>query len=613
MTTKPKAKKFRIRRNTPLQGGGSAALAAVPHEVEPAAAHSPAQDPAPDMPPVSQQPDQLAAPVTPDAESVADSVRRRREARRLRTHPGGEPADQAAPPDPTPPQPRPQPAAAQAPAAPVAPVAAPVTAPAAAPVSPEQEIAAIKREGLTGRQLRMARRVAQKKGLAATSDYDAVRLLRNSGIDPFQRKNMLELVAADSDGPPPPATGRVQLPQTMPGGAGLPSTNLAEQSPAERRAQEISSIQKDIARRRRRRLVLLLARLSVFVFLPTLLAGWYYYNIATPMYSTKSAFMVQQADGNSGSGLGSLLPSQLNANSDAIAVQDYLTSKDAMIRLDRDVGFKAHFSDPAIDPIQRLEANPSNEEAYKLYRKFVKIGYDPTEGSIRMEVIAADPEVAADFSRALVAYAEKRADDLTQRKREDHVRDAIKSLDEAKAERRKAQAALVSLQESTVIDPEGLIASLRQQISNVQIQLQEKELQLAALEDNLRPNQARVEGVKGDVGRLKDLLATLESKMNAATVGESSLAQKTVRIQMAQADLATADLIMQSAIQTLKTTQLEASRQVRYLTTSVEPVASEDPSYPRAFENTILAFLIFSGIYLMISLTASILREQVTS
>ncbi len=47
--------------------------------------------------------------------------------------------------------------------------------------------------------------------------------------------------------------------------------------------------------------------------------------------------------------------------------------------------------------------------------------------------------------------------------------------------------------------------------------------------------------------------------------------------------------------------------------TSVEPVVSEDPSYPRSFENTILAFLIFSGIYLMISLTASILREQVSS
>ena len=56
------------------------------------------------------------------------------------------------------------------------------------------EIEAIQKEGLTGRQLRLARRVAQKHDLPASSDYDAVRLLRQKGIDPFKRSNMLELV-----------------------------------------------------------------------------------------------------------------------------------------------------------------------------------------------------------------------------------------------------------------------------------------------------------------------------------------------------------------------------------------------------------------------------------
>ena len=52
---------------------------------------------------------------------------------------------------------------------------------------------------------------------------------------------------------------------------------------------------------------------------------------------------------------------------------------------------------------------------------------------------------------------------------------------------------------------------------------------------------------------------------------------------------------------------------IRYLSVGVSPIAPDEPTYPRAFENTILAFLIFAGIYLMISLTASILREQVSS
>ena len=58
----------------------------------------------------------------------------------------------------------------------------------------EQALAAIREEGLTGRQLRMARRIAQKNGLNPNSDYEAVYLLRLKGIDPFQRENALDLM-----------------------------------------------------------------------------------------------------------------------------------------------------------------------------------------------------------------------------------------------------------------------------------------------------------------------------------------------------------------------------------------------------------------------------------
>lgn len=601
MTTKPKAKKFRIRRTSPGDDNKTPSQSSAPSPSLAARAASQA---------ASRAAAQAASQVAPQVRSQAPP---RSSTQAVSQAP---PAASQAEPRVAPqiaPQVTPQ-AALQAASA-AAPHAA-IPTPGPAPekrLSPELEIDAIKREGLTGRQLRMARRVAQKNGIAATSDYDAIRLLRDSGIDPFQRANMLELISPGGDIPTPtPSDSPVQLPQTVPlEKTQLPSTEMA--SPAERRIREISEIQRDIARRRRRKLALLVARLAIFVFLPTIFAGWYFYVVATPMYATKSSFLVQQADGAASSGLGALLPSQMNSNQDAIAVQDFLTSKDAMIRLDKDVGFKSHFASPIIDPIQRLELDSSNEQAYKLYKKYVKIGYDPTEGAIRMEVIAADPQISAGFAKALVQYAEQRVDDLSRRKRGDQLRDARESLDKAKAERRAAQETLVQLQEGTFLDPEGLITSLRTQISSVQVQLQDKELQLQALLDNSRPNRARVEGVEGDVRRLQNLLDSLERKMTEEVSGEASLAQKTSQIQMAQADLATADLLMQSSLQTLKQTELEANRQVRYLTTSVDPVASEDPSYPRSFENTVLAFFIFSGIYLMISLTASILREQVSS
>ncbi|MEL7090278.1 MAG: capsule biosynthesis protein [Pseudomonadota bacterium] len=509
----------------------------------------------------------------------------------------------------------PQEAAAQQ-AAPAADVASP------AQVASENSIDAIRQEGLTGRQLRMARRVAQKHGLAPTSDFDAVRLLRAKGIDPFQRSNMLELVVPNAgegaqQGQPQAIgraeTAKVQLPQTVQqGGANLPSTEL---SPAERRARDIQAIQRDIMQRRRKKLGLLMVRLAFFVMLPTLMAGYYFYSIATPMYATESEFLIIQNEGSGGaSPLGGLLPTQFATNQDAIGVQAFLESKEAMLRLDRDVGFKSHFSQDWIDPIQRLGADPSDQDAYDIYKKNVKIGYDPTEGLIRMEVAAADPQVSAEFSQSLISYAEERVNNLSSQKREDQMRDARESFDRAQEERRAAQENLVRLQiEGQILDPDGVISSLRAQINTLETQVIEKEIELAGLLNNARPNQSRVAAAEGEVRILQEQLRKLNAKMVDVSRGENSLAELSARLQIAQADLAAADGTLQAARQTMEQARVEAFRQVRYLTVAVEPIAPDAASYPRAFENTILAFIVFAGIYLMISITASILREQVSA
>ncbi|MCH2094641.1 MAG: capsule biosynthesis protein [Rhodobacteraceae bacterium] len=495
------------------------------------------------------------------------------------------------------------------------------TAPADVAPQPQSEVNldAIRREGLTGRQLRMARRVAQKHGLAPTSDYDAVRLLREKGINPFKRDMALDLVTGDT---PKPDETKLPVPKDKPTQAKLPVTKVVDKShlpstdvasPSERRAAEIMKVQRDLVNRRRRKMLLLMTRLAFFVFLPTFLAGFYYYVVATPMYATKSEFLILKAE--SGGNLGGLFSgTQFATNQDAIAVQSYLQSKDAMLRLDKDVGFKAHYTQEWIDPIQRMSENPSNEEAYRTYKRNIEIGYDPTEGVIRMEIAAAEPSAAAAFSAALIGYAEERVDNLSLRKRSNAVADATQGLEDAEEARAQAQEKLVRLQqEGSIVDPEGRITALRGQINNIEVQIQEKSLDLQAQLDNARPNAAKVEGLRGDIRRLNTLLTELNAQMTTASAGETSLAEVSVQIQLAQADLATRDLMLQAALERLEQARRDADSQARYLTTSVEPVASEDPSYPRAFENTILAFLIFSGIYLMISITASILREQVST
>ena len=501
-----------------------------------------------------------------------------------------------------------------------------------ADLAADAEIDAIRREGLTGRQLRLARRIAQKHGLPATSDFDAVRLLRRQGIDPFRRGSVLDLVlpgdgAADGgdEGAVPAAPGRalattpgsgdgVQLPQTI-RTARLPSPEVrADQN----HAADVLRIQQDIARRRRRRSALLAVRLFVFVLLPTLVCGWYYYIVATPLYATKSEFVIQQSANPAaagGGGLGGLLQgSPLATQQDSIAVQGYLQSREAFQRLDADHGFRAHFAAPVLDPIVRLDPGASQETAYKTYQRHVRISYDPTEGIIKMEVIAADPATSAEFARALIRYAEGQVDQLTQRLREDQMRGAREAYEDAERKMVEAQRRVVELQEQfKVLSSEVEVSLITAQIGQLETMLTQDRLSLQQMQSNATPNASRMEPLIRRIATLESEIAGLRAKLTEDTGSGLSIAKVQGELLVAQADVQTRQMLLAQALGAMEGARTEANRQVRYLSLSVSPVPPDEATYPRAFENTMVALMIFAGIYLMVSMTAAILREQVSA
>lgn len=481
----------------------------------------------------------------------------------------------------------------------------------------DQELEAIRAEELTGRQLRMAMRVAQRHGVKATSGLEAVHLLRAQGIDPFEPSTLLDIVRDQSKA----STSRALTTTDQPGlpkayRQPSPPATVQPATPQTTQRLEISNIQKDIARRRRRRMTLLATRLLVFVGLPTLITAWYFYVIATPLYATNSEFVVQQADAQAagpGGLAGMLGGSALGGLQDNVSVQSFLQSRDAMRRLDADHGFKAYFQQPEIDPLRRLSPDATDEAAFRLYQDMVRVSYDPTEGIIRMEVIAADPATSELFATALVAYAEEQVDQLTRRLRDNQLADAQAGVDRAEQNMRDAQTHVLELQERyQVLSSEVEVTLLTQQITSLETQLNQERLSLSDLMANARPNQARLEQTQRRISTLEGQIAQMRSALTQSGADGTSLARVQRELTMAESDVATRQMLLAQSMQTLEATRMEANRQVRYLSLNASPVAPDEPTYPRAFENTALAFLIFGGLYLMISMTTAILREQVT-
>ncbi len=476
-------------------------------------------------------------------------------------------------------------------------------------LSPRDEIEAIKRENLTGRELRIARRAAQKHGLQVTSDLDAVRLLRKNGIDPFPASNnMLKNAANESKN-----TAPSNLPTTV------RRTDVAEPTmplDSNSRELEVRKIQQDLVKRRRRRIAATVTKLFCFILIPTIIAGYYFYRVATPMYSSFTEFVIQKADNPAAAaaGGGLLGNSLLSVAQDSIAVQGYLSSREAMNRLDGDSSFKKAFQGDRIDVIQRLASDTTNEAAYKVYKKRVQIGFDPTEGIIKMEVVTPSPQQSLEFSKALISYAEQQVDNLTQRLREDQMKGAREGYEKAEIDFTAAQNRVLQLQEKLgVLNPEIEISAQMGLIQQLEADVQQKQLELIELLDNPRPNETKLAVLQRSITNRETMIKDMRNELTQGSSDVTSLAKISAELQSAQAQQFLRQEFLASSLASLETSRVEANRQTRFLSMAVAPVAPDEASYPRSFENTLLSALMFAGIYMMISLTTSVLREQLTS
>ena len=141
--------------------------------------------------------------------------------------------------------------------------------------------------------------------------------------------------------------------------------------------------------------------------------------------------------------------------------------------------------------------------------------------------------------------------------------------------------------------------------------LDDGRLNLASLLENSRPNSASLNATESEIRRLENQIGLLRNELSGGNGG--SLVSNNARLRQAEENYVFQVANVQATLIQVDTARIEATRQNLYLTISVPPIAPDSPTYPKAFENTVLAFLIFSGIYMMVSLTVSILREQVSS
>jgi capsular polysaccharide transport system permease protein len=155
------------------------------------------------------------------------------------------------------------------------------------------------------------------------------------------------------------------------------------------------------------------SRLALLL-LPSLLAAAYYGLFAADQYVSEARVVVRDAaDQPASSGLAQLAAQSREGNA-ALALRDYLMSRDAMHGLAAGVDLRADWAGSARDPFSRLRAGASDEDLFSRYGDLVSVVVNGNSGVVTLKCRAfrsADAQVIAKNLLALGAASMARLSD----------------------------------------------------------------------------------------------------------------------------------------------------------------------------------------------------------
>jgi capsular polysaccharide transport system permease protein len=338
------------------------------------------------------------------------------------------------------------------------------------------------------------------------------------------------------------------------------------------------------------------------VGLPTLLAGVYYFAIASDLYLSEVKFLVRGPAKTPTSSLSAMLSSAAAsmASEDTWAVHEYLLSRDAVRRLEREDDLRALLGRPEADFITRFPGllfwRSDFEALYKSYSRFVTVEIDSTSGVSTLQVKAYRPEDALRMAQALLGFSEQLVNTLNERARHDALSMFQREVDGMQRRIGDIQGQLTSYRlKEQMLDPKTASAGPLQLLAQMNGQLANAKAQLTEVLKN-SPNSPQIPLVRTRIASLEKLIVEERAKVtgdsNSVATALSEYERLDVQRQLAEKQLA-------SAFVSLEAARIEAQRQQLYLETIARPNLPDYPLYPRraiSFVTVVATCLLAYGI-----------------
>ena len=339
----------------------------------------------------------------------------------------------------------------------------------------------------------------------------------------------------------------------------------------------------------------------IVVVLPTLVALIYYLLIASPRYVSETQFIVRAAGRAQPSSLGLALEGVgiSSTQSDAFAIHEYMTSRDAFNELKRQMNLRALIGAPGADAFSRYPRpweKSSDEGFFKGFQRFVVVGYDSTTGISTLRVEAFRPQDARDVAEGMLVGGENLVNRLNERSSADAVRDAQAARERARARLSEAQQQLTSFRNrEQFIDPAQTATESSRLIGGLMATVAQLRAERTQVMGEA-PNSPQLPIINSRIAAFEGQIAAERAKIAG---NSGSLAPKLSAYEDLSLNREFADRELTAATAALTNAEQDARRQKLYLDRIVSPSLPDEPAEPRrwiAILTVLLSSLMAYGI-----------------
>jgi capsular polysaccharide transport system permease protein len=398
-----------------------------------------------------------------------------------------------------------------------------------------------------------------------------------------------------------------------------PAKPQAVQPAAARLVAQVWSDFRSSASRERRSSARSLTWLSflLLVVAPTLAAAYYTMFWASDRFVSEFRVAVRSIEPIKTGGMSDLFgfAGVSQAGNDSNAVVQYLQSRQAIEDLGGAKIIQPVYDDSSVDWFSRLRAGPPIEELTRYWDRMVDSYYESSTGTIIVRVSAFKPPDAYRIAAQLLANAEGLVNRLSERARHDSVAFAAQELSQAEARLTDVRAKLKVLQDQeSILDPQktaemtlSLAAKLKEQIANKSAALSTQRAQLSADAPSVQATRDEIAGLQRELAKVEAQVTALPLKPNG---GEKPLTSVLGAFQQLADDKVFAEKAYQSALTSLETARMDATKQQVYLATIVPPGLPEEASFPKPAREIALTFGVALAIWLIGLLGVHSVREH---